>query len=166
LTLLFVAGVQLYRGSQGLGAFVYGSNDLSHFFLNLGFIQQGIIRTEYSFNGPAWSLTVEELSYFLFFVSLFFFAAHRILAFSFLLLLGAIINVAGWDAHVFNLDVSRGLVGFFAGCLAYQLHRWRTRRAEAPSWRGRLRFCCSESYSTTCGRDTRARRRPCWSTHS
>jgi peptidoglycan/LPS O-acetylase OafA/YrhL len=132
LTLVFVAGVQLFRGSQGLGAFVYGSNDLPHFFLNLGFLQQGIIRTEYSFNGPAWSLTVEELSYFLFFVSLFFFAAHRRLAFSFLLLLGTIINLAAWDTHIFNLDVSRGLVGFFAGCLAYQLHRLAQEKRRSP----------------------------------
>ncbi len=123
LTFLFVAAVQFYRTNQGLDSFVYSSNDLQHFFLNLAFLQQGIINTEYSYNGPAWSLTVEELSYLAFFVSVFFFATRYRLAFAGLLLLGTVINLAVWDTHVFNLNISRGLVGFFTGCMAYQLHR-------------------------------------------
>jgi peptidoglycan/LPS O-acetylase OafA/YrhL len=124
VTLLFVATLQFYRTSSGMGSFVYHENDLFHFFLNLGFLQQGIIRTEYSFNGPAWSLTVEELSYLMFFVSMFFFAAYRRLAFLVLVGVGILINMAALHVHVFNLEVSRGLVGFFGGCLAYQLHHF------------------------------------------
>jgi peptidoglycan/LPS O-acetylase OafA/YrhL len=122
VTLLFVAAMQGVRHSIGLEAFVYTANDLKHFLLNLVFLQQGLVRTVYSYNGPAWSLTVEEVSYFLFFGAMFFFARYRKLAFSALLLLGVAISYAGWDTHFFNLSISRGLVGFFAGCLAYQLH--------------------------------------------
>jgi peptidoglycan/LPS O-acetylase OafA/YrhL len=123
LTLLIVAALQFYRSSNGLGPFVYGANDLHHFLLNVAFLQQGIVSTEYSFNGPSWSLTVEELSYLMFFVSLYFFAGRHRLAFLVLLVLGVVINLAAWDTHVFNLNISRGLVGFFTGCMAYQLHR-------------------------------------------
>ena len=122
-TLLIVAGLQAGRSSAGLDAFVYEANDLFHFVLNLGFVQYGVIRTEYSFNGPSWSLTIEEISYVAFFLALFFFARGYRAAFGALLALGVTINLAGWDVHFLNLDVARGLVGFFAGCLAYQLHR-------------------------------------------
>lgn len=123
VTLLLVAAVQAYRRSIGLEDFVYGASDLFHFVLNLAFLQQGIVRTVYSFNGPAWSLTVEEVSYLLFFVSVFFFAGKRRIAFAALVMAGVVINITAVDMHVLNLDVSRGLTGFFGGCLGYQLHR-------------------------------------------
>jgi peptidoglycan/LPS O-acetylase OafA/YrhL len=123
LTLVVVASLQLYRAHSGLGAFVYEANDFFHLLLNLAFLQYGVVRTAYSFNGPSWSLTVEELAYLAFFASLYFFGGRHRLAFLALLAAGAAVNLLGWDAHVLNLDVSRGLVGFFSGCLAYRLHR-------------------------------------------
>lgn len=123
-TLLFVAGMQAWRSRQGLEAFVYQANDLGHFVLNLLFLQQGIVRTVYSYNGPAWSLTIEEVSYFAFFVTLYFFASSFRWIFVSLVALGAWINLANLDTHLFNLDISRGLVGFFGGALAFQLHRY------------------------------------------
>lgn len=131
-TLLFVAVVQLVRSSIGLGFFVYEANDVFHFLLNLGFIQFGIIKTTYSFNGPAWSLSIEELSYFAFFVAVFFFSARYRIAFALLLLLGIAIDLGSLDTHLFNLEVARGLLGFFSGCFTYQLQAIVRRRNLGP----------------------------------
>jgi len=122
LTLIFVALVQLSRTACGLDFFVYPANDAFHFLLNLGFIQFGIIKTDYSFNGPAWSLTIEEISYLAFFVALFFCSKRYLVVFALLLLLGIVIDLKALSTHVLNLEVSRGLMGFFSGCFAYQLH--------------------------------------------
>lgn len=146
-SLLFVAAMQWFREGRGLGDFVYGSNDAVHFVLNLLFLQQGVVRTDYSFNGPAWSLTVEEVSYLCFFVSLFFFAKQYRRVFGLLLVLGIAINLGAFDTHVFNLDISRGLVGFFAGCLAFQLRAW-ARRAGAS---GRLALLSAVVFAVTVG---------------
>jgi len=134
LTLGVVAALQGFRSFRGLDPFVYDANDLLHLVLNLAFVQYGVVRTDYSFNAPSWSLTIEEISYLAFFVSLFFFARRFRLAFVGLLLAGVILNRSGWDTHLLNLDVSRGLVGFFAGCLAYQAHRFAGER----QWSGWL----------------------------
>ncbi|MDP6977255.1 MAG: acyltransferase [Myxococcota bacterium] len=123
VTLLYVAGLQGWRFREGLDSFVYQANDLAHFVLNLLFLQQGVVRTVYSYNGPAWSLTIEEVSYLAFFVSLYFFAKSFRAVFAGLVVLGAAINLTNLDTHLLNLDISRGLVGFFAGALAFQLHR-------------------------------------------
>jgi peptidoglycan/LPS O-acetylase OafA/YrhL len=128
LTLVVVASLQLYRESRGLGAFVYGANDLFHLLLNLAFLQYGVVRTGYSFNGPSWSLTVEELAYLAFFAVLYLAGGRHRLVFLGLLAAGAALNLLGWDTHLLNLDVSRGLVGFFSGCLAYRLHRFAEAR--------------------------------------
>jgi len=127
-TLVFVAAVQLLRASRGLGFFVYEANDFFHFLLNLAFIQFGIVKTAYSFNGPAWSLSIEELSYLAFFVAVFFFSARYLIAFAVLLAVGIAIDVSSLSTHFFNLGVARGLIGFFSGCLAYQLHQAARRR--------------------------------------
>ncbi len=123
VSLLFVAGLQMWRSRAGFETFVYQANDAFHFLLNLAFLQQGVVRTVYSYNGPAWSLTIEEVSYFAFFVCMYYFARSFRLAFAALVVFGVVINLGGFDTHVLNLDVSRGLVGFFGGALAFQLHR-------------------------------------------
>src|SRR6185437_3680142 len=48
--------------------FVYVYNDLRHFVLNLLFASGWGLETDYSFNGPAWSISAEVLFYLLFFM--------------------------------------------------------------------------------------------------
>ncbi len=122
-TLCCVALLQTWRAREGLGSFVYHANDLMHFALNVLFLQQGVVRTQYSFNGPSWSLTVEEVSYIAFFVCMYFFARWFKLGFAVLVAVAITIHLGDVDTHVFNRHISRGLAGFFGGALAFQVHR-------------------------------------------
>jgi peptidoglycan/LPS O-acetylase OafA/YrhL len=67
-TLLFVAfgqwGSMRVRGDY----FVYPNNDIYHFILNLFFASHWGLEAGDSFNGPIWSLSVEVVLYFLFYL--------------------------------------------------------------------------------------------------
>lgn len=68
LTLLAVAGMAwLYRSRHGVD-YVYQYNDLPHFVLHLFLASDWPGRSEWSFNGPIWSVSIEVLVYGLFFV--------------------------------------------------------------------------------------------------
>jgi len=69
-TLLLVALLQpLYVGVHG-SSFVYQNNDLTHFVLQLLMAGTATSQDALSFNGPIWSVSVEVLVYFVFFVLL------------------------------------------------------------------------------------------------
>ncbi len=69
-TLLLVAVLQpLYFQINGY-FFVYQSNDLIHFLLQLFMASSSASQDALSFNGPIWSISVEVLVYFFFFVML------------------------------------------------------------------------------------------------
>lgn len=101
---------------------IYSNNDLYHFFLNLLFLQRGYADFGYSFNGPSWSLSVEVLMYVLFFVQMRYFR-HYILISIILACLGLLIFrfAPVYFPFLFNIDVSRGLMGFFSGSLLYNV---------------------------------------------
>lgn len=68
LTLLIVAGLAWwYRRLQG-SDYVYQFNDWPHFALQLAMASDWAGRSEWSFNGPIWSISIEVLVYALFFV--------------------------------------------------------------------------------------------------
>jgi len=70
VTLLIVALLQtLYFDLRGY-FFVYQNNDLSHFLMQLFMASDWSIVRGDSFNGPIWSVSVEVLVYFLFFLML------------------------------------------------------------------------------------------------
>lgn len=67
LTLLAVAGMAwLYRAQHGVD-YVYQHNDLKHFVLHLFLASDWPGRSEWSFNGPIWSVSIEVLAYGLFY---------------------------------------------------------------------------------------------------
>lgn len=69
-TLLLVAALQpLYFQLTG-SFFVYQNNDALHFLLQLLMASNGTTQDALSFNGPIWSISVEVLVYFFFFVML------------------------------------------------------------------------------------------------
>ncbi|WP_246667165.1 acyltransferase [Bradyrhizobium sp. UNPA324] len=69
-TLLLVALLQpVYVGVHG-SSFVYQNNDLTHFVLQLLMAGTATSQDALSFNGPIWSVSVEVLVYFVFFVLL------------------------------------------------------------------------------------------------
>jgi peptidoglycan/LPS O-acetylase OafA/YrhL len=70
VTLLFVAALQpLYFQLNGY-FFVYQNNDALHFLLQLLMASNATTQEALSFNGPIWSISVEVLVYFFFFVML------------------------------------------------------------------------------------------------
>lgn len=68
ITLLLVAILQVCILMFAGKPFIYGNNDLYHLILNCALIQTGIVGTDISFNGPAWTLSVFFLLYVFFFV--------------------------------------------------------------------------------------------------
>lgn len=67
LTLLLVAALGLwYRHLHG-SDYVYQYNDWAHFALQLFMASDWLGRSEWSFNGPIWSISIEVLVYALFF---------------------------------------------------------------------------------------------------
>ncbi len=71
-----------------------------------------------TFNGPAWSISVEFYGYLLFAIVALFAQRSKTIAFAILFALGSIMLAAGL---VENTNVSRFLCGFFAGCLVCEL---------------------------------------------
>lgn len=67
LTLLAVAAMAwAYERAHGVG-YVYAFNDLPHFVLHLFMASDWPGRSEWSFNGPIWSVSIEVLVYALFY---------------------------------------------------------------------------------------------------
>jgi peptidoglycan/LPS O-acetylase OafA/YrhL len=68
LTLLIVAALAAwYRSRQGAD-YVFQFNDWSHFVLQLFMASEWAGRSEWSFNGPIWSISIEVLVYGLFYL--------------------------------------------------------------------------------------------------
>lgn len=115
-TLLCVAlGQAAMLRSQGT-YFVFPDNDLRHFLLNLGFIQSWGLERAFSFNGPAWSVSIEVLLYAAFFALARYLPQRALL----LLALSAIGLFLVKPAYV---PLGRGICSFFlGGCmlLAYR----------------------------------------------
>jgi len=95
-------------------SFVYLSNDLYHFVLNLLFAQSWGIEKGSSFNGPSWSVSVEILLYFVFFV-LCWYRFNRL----YILLLIVASSVLIQAVYA---PIGRGLHSFFIGGVMYYIY--------------------------------------------
>ncbi len=119
-TLIVVAIlVKIYHSYSGRFP-VYDLNDTYHFILNIAFVQKGFFDNGYSFNAPAWSLSIEAFMYILFFIQARYW---NVLYTSILLIIfGLFIYRLPYDmVFIINHPVARGLIGFFSGCLVYEL---------------------------------------------
>ncbi len=114
LTLLVAAGLVWLFHADTHRFPVYTGNNAYFFMLNVLFLQGTPgLAPDYSFNGPAWSLSTEAAMYVLFFVV----AASgraRLLA---PVLVG--LGLIGW-LHGLDERFARGLVGFFGGVVICQ----------------------------------------------
>lgn len=116
LTLLIVAGIQVFRYKYGLGYFVFTGNTVYLFVMNLLFQQNGIF-ADFSFNAPSWSISVEIISYTLFFILLRRFKS--IYKFIYVaIVIGSLTSLVLFPA--FNPLILRSLLGFFVGCLLFE----------------------------------------------
>ncbi len=115
-TLLIVAILQFFFRRATGNYFIFDTNDWQHFAANLLLAQQWLPPTlAQSFNGPAWSVSVEVLLYGLFFV------LCRLGLRGFWMAL--VVAVCGMGLLWWNEFIARGVMGFFAGGAVFFLSR-------------------------------------------
>lgn len=115
-TLVFVALCQLYRTAHGLPPFVYVLNDLNHFLMNLAFVAGWREQDGLSFNGPAWSVSVEVFLYGVFFCCCYVWRPR--------LLLWLGMSIAGFFIGKYVATwLGRGIGSFFLGASMFLLYR-------------------------------------------
>jgi peptidoglycan/LPS O-acetylase OafA/YrhL len=124
VTLVAVAILQFFFLRATGHFFIYDANDWQHFASGAIMAQQWLPPTiEQSFNGPAWSVSVEVLLYCV------FFAACRLGFRGFwpaLAVAGLGISMLHW-----NVFIARGVMGFFLGGAMYFLDQAILKRADA-----------------------------------
>jgi peptidoglycan/LPS O-acetylase OafA/YrhL len=119
LTLLVCAGVEWSLMAQHQPTVIYAQDDLYHFLLHLTFVQLWF-EHGLAYNYPSWSVCAEVFVYLLFFL----FASKRPRFFWGAALLTIFVGVAvlsGSTLPLLNRNMSRALVGFFTGALAFQI---------------------------------------------
>lgn len=126
VTLLAVAAAQAgFRRFTG-SDFVYGWNDFRHFGLNLAFASSWGFERGYSFNAPAWSVSIEVLLYALFFV------LCRLTSCGFVVL-GALSAFGHLAIERVNPALGSGFGSFFLGGFVQLLHDRLVRAGRAGS---------------------------------
>ncbi|MBV9991222.1 MAG: acyltransferase [Alphaproteobacteria bacterium] len=125
--LLVVAGLQFLFWRMTGSFFVYQDNDWPHFVAHLFMVENWWPRSPQSFDGPAWSVSIEVMLYCL------FFAASR---------LGmrrgwqmALVAAGGAALLFVDEHIGRGIIGFFMGGVAFTLwKRWRDGSLVLSRW--------------------------------
>lgn len=138
-TLIIVAALQIVRGMAGKGFFIYPSNDVYHFILNVLFVQNGWFVHDFSFNAPSWSVSVELIAYTIFFAIVFYSGRKRFnanMVFILMILLGLSIKEYQLDVPLLNQETYRVFIGFFTGCLTYELNAFMHRKNIARGFTG------------------------------
>ncbi|ADG74927.1 acyltransferase 3 [Cellulomonas flavigena DSM 20109] len=123
ITLVAVAVLQVVRLQQGQPFFVYTANDVRTFVLNVLFLQKGWVDVPYSFNAPSWSVSVEIMAYLVFFAALVAVGRRvsNVVVFALLAIVGlTLVTSPPWGP--FNGLTGRVILGFFVGCLLFDLH--------------------------------------------
>lgn len=113
LTLLLVAVIQLYSANLHDGAM--GNDDAHHFLLNLFFVSAWGLDNSFSFNFPAWSVSVEIFLYSLFF-TLCWLTPKKLSLLLLLALAGHFIVIK------FNYLIGRGIESFYLGGCALVIY--------------------------------------------
>ena len=124
LTLLVIAALQVTLMANGHDSFVYGGTTWPNFVLNLLFLQYFI--PGWTFNGPEWSVGVEIVLYVLFCLYCRLLKPHWVIP--------LLVSVAvGYWVMQTQWALGRGIIGFFAGGVVYELwRRLRDRPTMAP----------------------------------
>ena len=118
LTLILVAGLQYLYFQRYSNYFIYQFNDLYHFFLSATFANMSGLENGSSFNGPAWSISIEVQLYLLFFC-LCFFGVNKKRYMVLIALLGGGLSL--FPSTFFH---GGGLWSFFIGGLVFYGYQW------------------------------------------
>ncbi len=123
LALLLVLAGQVTAAHLAGGYFIYADNDVAHFVSHLVMAPPAALGD--SFNGPAWSLSVEVLLY-----ALFFYACRYLPSRALCAGLGIVAGLVLWPVYPL---VARGLFGFFAGGATFLFYSALIRRGVNPA---------------------------------
>jgi peptidoglycan/LPS O-acetylase OafA/YrhL len=115
-TLLLVASAQALMMKVDGSYFVTDFNDTKHFMLNLLFASSWGFEDGYSFNAPAWSVSVEIVLYATFFIICRLFGAR-------IILLVALTTASFLLVQAFDFPIARGLSSFFLGGCIYLIYQ-------------------------------------------
>lgn len=124
ITLLFVGALQAYNHWYFGKWQIYGNNDLRHFVLQLFMVSNSTkLANGLSYNGPIWSVSVELVSYVMFFFALPFLRRFGTLAT--LVLTAACASIAWYPNYKIPI-LAQGVFGcaayFFFGSFLYRLY--------------------------------------------
>jgi peptidoglycan/LPS O-acetylase OafA/YrhL len=114
ITLIAVAILQFLYISRENISFVYPFNDAFHFILNIGFASKWGFESGHSFNAPIWSISIEVLLYFIFFLVALFRQGGWLFCLS--------VSVLSFVlSSVIQHSILGGLAMFFLGGLVFHL---------------------------------------------
>jgi peptidoglycan/LPS O-acetylase OafA/YrhL len=131
LTLLVTAMFYLFRSLNGLSHFPVNSDyeyNIPLFFLNIPLMQYGWVYSAHkSFNGNAWTLSIEIMMYLIFFILVFYSRSVKrtMLGCIALVCAGVLLGVlkqVGFDFPI--LGVCQGMIGFFSGCITAHIYNY------------------------------------------
>ncbi|MDR2600866.1 MAG: acyltransferase [Spirochaetaceae bacterium] len=96
------------------------------FIINIVMAQNGWFTTNYSFNAPSWSISIEFMLYLLFFYIFYNSGdAKKYIANSIIIIyFGAVIYLSKLSMPFFNSQTARGLMGFFIGIITGELYNY------------------------------------------
>jgi peptidoglycan/LPS O-acetylase OafA/YrhL len=130
ITLLVITALQIIS-MQALGKFqIIATNDVYHFILHLFFASNWLPKSGVSFNSPVWSISIEEIAYWLFWILV---ARHGRFTVG---------SALGFSCIALLLLPRLGLLGqcfwyFFVGSAAYIL------QSRCRSWRHSMLLCAA-----------------------
>jgi peptidoglycan/LPS O-acetylase OafA/YrhL len=127
LALIIIFVTQIFRKLLNFPSFLSTyRQDMGFFLLNIPMLQNGWLTTKFSYNGPSWSVSIEIMMYLLFFAVFYHsrFTKKYVVYCLLLVYLGLIITRSGQDTAFFNGQVSRGLMGFFIGCITGEINNF------------------------------------------
>lgn len=124
VTLILVAILQ-WLMLKTMGHYFIGQyNDAYHFVLNLLFLQSWGFEKGPSFNGPAWSASVEVFLYLVFFLVCYLRLQNKKVLLLLMLPIGAFLQ------YYFSL-IGKGMYSFFLGALVYYWYIWLVKEHKA-----------------------------------
>jgi peptidoglycan/LPS O-acetylase OafA/YrhL len=128
LTLLAVLTGQIIFQYQNRSFFTYPANDTFHFILNLFFASAWGFESHYSFNGPAWSVSIEIALYAMFFAFCRLRRSGVAVALCFTGFVLIVLDASDVINSLTAQNFGRGLFSFFLGGIVYGIYRRRIPR--------------------------------------
>ena len=127
VTLIVVAAGQIYNLKTTGTFFVYGGTDLFHFTMNLLCIQTGFFDPFFSFNGPAWCMSVELVCYALLYFILRVSKGDSCKKYCYLAGTATValaVVASQVNKPIINEQMARGVGSFFVGTICYAIYNY------------------------------------------